>query len=248
MIITARYAFLRMVRSVPGLVVYLVLPLFIIPLLGSVFSWVPADTPFFRGAANTMTFFAAAMLVMFQLFGGNYGMQGVSTVFLTPRKWRIHALPCRPVSIVLGILLASTSLSLAQGLLLAGFSELILGARFGSFLVVAIVIFGIALLSQLIGLAILLAIRSTVGAFVLAWTVAYGSAVLGGIIFPLPAGNPFFTFTSTWGTPFSLAQTALLESSRGGAPGRIALCIAILFGASAVFACLAALAGRRKLS
>ena len=247
-LITARYSLLRMVRNVGSLVAFLGLPLFIIPLLGSVFSQIPADTPYLKGAANTMTFFAIGMLLMFQLFGGSYAMQGVTVAFLTPRKWRMHALPCRPVHIVLGILLASTVLSLAQGLLLAGFSTFALGARFGGFFVVALVIFGIALLSQLIGLTLLLAVRSTVGAFVLGWIVAYGSALLGGIVFPLPADSAFFRFTSTWGTPFSLAQTALLASSRGGPAGTIALSILALFGASAVFGCLTALAGRRRLA
>jgi ABC-2 type transport system permease protein len=247
-IITARYSLLRMARNVPNLIASLGLPLLIIPLLGSVFVWIPAGSAFLKNAGSTMTFFAVGMVVMFQLFGGTYGMQAVTLTFLGPRRWRIHALPCRPLSIVLGIVAAGTLLSTVQGVLLAGFSSLFLGAGFGNGFVAVLVIMGVALLSQMMGLTILLAVRSPVGASVIAWIAAYGSAVIGGLIFPLPPGSAFFTFTQSWGSPFSLAQVALLDSARGAAAGPIALRIALLFGTAAAFAGLAALAGRRRLA
>ncbi len=246
-IVAFRCSFLQLVRNVQGMVFLLGMPLFIIPILGSVFAWIPADASYLKGV-DTSTFFAVGMMIFFQLFGGSYSMTSVKAMFLSPRRWRIRALPCRPTPILLGILGASTLISLAQGFLLVAFSRVFLGARFGNAGIVLVVLLGIALLSQLIWVTLLLLVRNDTAASVLAWIVSYGSGVLGGIIFPLPEGNPFFRFTATYGTPFSLAQTALLDASRGGPAGEIALCIGILFLAAAVCACLTALLGRRKLA
>jgi ABC-2 type transport system permease protein len=243
-----RFSLLQQLRNVQGMIFLLGMPLFIIPILGSVFAWIPADTPYLKGAANTATFFAMSMMVLFQLFGGSYSMTSVKEMFLGPRRWRIHALPCRPTPILLGILAASTVISVAQGVLLAGFSHAFLGARFGNIGIVLAVLLGVALLSQLIWVTFLLLARSAAAAFVLGWIVSYGSGVLGGIIFPLPTDLAFFRFTVTYGSPFSLAQTALLDASRGGPAGQIALCVGVLFLAAAAFAGLTALLGRRKLA
>ena len=242
------YSFLRLVRNVPGMVFLLGMPLFIIPILGSVFAWIPADTEYLKGAASISTFFAIGMMVFFQLFGGLYGMQSTRELFLQPRRWRIRALPCRPLVLVFAVLAAGSVLSLLQGALLVVFSVAFLGARFGNLAVVFLTLLGIAMLSQLIGATLTLLMRRSVAASIAQWIVAYGSGVLGGIIFPLPAHSAFFRFTSTYGTPFSLAQTALLDASHGGPAGRIALCIGVIFAACALLACAAALLGRRRLA
>ena len=197
---------------------------------------------------DTSTFFAVGMMIFFQLFGGSYSMTSVKAMFLSPRRWRIRALPCRPTPILLGILGASTLISLAQGFLLVAFSRVFLGARFGN------------------------AGNHPRGApgYRPALTADLGHApspgpqrhggIRSGVDRQLrerrprrhhlssPEGHPFFRFTATYGTPFSLAQTALLDASRGGPAGEIALCIGILFLAAAMCACLTALLGRRKLA
>jgi ABC-2 type transport system permease protein len=247
-VVVFRASILQQLRNVQGMIFLLGMPLFIIPILGSVFSWIPADNAYLKGAANSATFFAVGMMIFFQLFGGSLGLTSVRAMFLGPRRWRIHALPCRPAPILLGVLGATTLVSLAQGCLVAVFSWVLLGARLGNIGIVLAVLLGVALLSQLIGVTLLLLVRNTTVAFVLAWIVAYGSGVLGGIIFPLPTDIPFFRFTVTYGSPFSLAQTALLDASRGGPAGEIALCVGALFLAAAVFACLTAILGRMKLA
>jgi ABC-2 type transport system permease protein len=247
-IVAFHFSLLQQVRNVQGMIFLLGMPLFIIPVLGSVFAWIPAGTEYLKGAANPPTFFAIGMMILFQLFGGSLSMTSAKAMFLSPRRWRIHALPCRPMVILLGILGANTLVSVAQGFLLLVFSLVFVGAKFGNIWLVLAVLLGIALLSQLIGVTLLLLVRNTTTAFVLAWIVAYGSGVLGGIIFPLPMDIPFFRFTVTYGSPFSLAQTAMLGASRGGPAGQIALCVGVLFAAAAVFACLTAILGRRKLA
>jgi ABC-2 type transport system permease protein len=243
-----RFALLQQARNLQGMLFLLGMPLFIIPILGAVFAGIPAGNAYLKGAANTMTFFAVGMTIFFQLFGGSLGMMSVKATFLSPRRWRIHALPCRPMPILMGILGATTTVSIAQGFLLVAFSTILLGARFGNLGIVLVVILAVALLSQLLWVTVLLLVRSATAAFVVGWIVAYGSGVLGGIIFPLPTDVPLFRFTVTYGSPFSLAQTALLDASRGGPAGEIALCVGVLFLAAALFACLVAVLGRRRLA
>ncbi len=243
-----RYMFLRMIRDLPSLIMLLGMPLLLIPILGAVFSWIPADIPYMRGVSNPMSFFAFGILVMFQLFGGGYSLTYVKNALLSPMKWRLHSLPCAPGDIVLGVVSAATFVSLFQGLLVVAVSRIALGVHWGNLLVLAAVLLGVALLSQLVYLTMLLAFHNQSAANSFGWLYAYGSCILGGLIFPLPAEKPFFHFLVTYGGPYSLAQTAIRQSAAGGSPATAALCIAALFLGAALFALIAALLGRRKLA
>jgi ABC-2 type transport system permease protein len=186
-------------------------------------------------------------MIMFQLYGAGYGMSYVKDAFFTPRKWRIRMLPCQPSLIAFGFLTAGIVMSLLQGAALAGFASLVLGVRFGSFGVVLLVFLALSLFAQLLGILLLLGFRSYGSAFTMFWIVAYGSCVLAGMIFPLP-DNHLFRFLGTYGTPASLAQTALLGAARGGPASEIALCIGVLFLGAAVIGLLVSLMARRKLA
>jgi ABC-2 type transport system permease protein len=243
-----RCMFLRMIRDIPSLIMLLLAPLALIPILGSVFSWMPKDIPYMQGVTDVMAFFAFGMLIMFQLFGGGYSLTYVKNALLSPMKWRLFGLPCAPGVIILGIVAAATIVSLCQGLLVIAVSRFALGVRWGNLPVVFLVLLGVSLLSQLVNLVILLAVRNPGAASGIAWFYAYGSCILGGLIFPLPVEKPFFRFMVDYGTPYSLAQTAMRQTAAGGSPATVALCIAILFIAAAFFAVLTAMLGRRKLA
>jgi ABC-2 type transport system permease protein len=242
-----RFAFRRMLRDVKLMIPQLGVPFALIPLAGFSFSWIPASTPFLKGAASPMAFMAMLILILFQLMGGSYGMSYVKDAYFTSRKWRIRMLPCRPSLVAFGFITAGLVISLLQGVSLAGFTSLVYGVRFGSFSVVLLVFLGLSLFAQLLGLLLLLGFRSYGPAYAVFWVVAYGSCAFGGLIFPLP-DNPVFRFLSTYGTPASLAQTALLDAARGGSGSEIALCIGVLFLCSAVIGLLASLLARRKLT
>jgi hypothetical protein len=97
-------------------------------------------------------------------------------------------------------------------------------------------------------LVILLVVRNPSVASGIAWVYAYGCCMLGGLIFPLPLEKPFFRFMADYGTPYSLAQTAMRKSVDGGSPGTVTLCIMALFLAAILFAGLTAFLGRRNLA
>ena len=246
LLLVVRFSFLRMLRDLPSVIPLLFVPMLTIPIIGTVFAKIAAYSSYLKGAVDPMAFFATGLVVMFQLFGGRYSTDYVKDALLSDRKWRMVAAPCRPTLIVTGIFAASTVVSLLQGILLVAFTRLLLGVRWGSFAVVLAVLLGTTLLSQLVNLALLLATRNHNLAAVLSWFYAWGGSALGGLIFPLPTDRPFWRFMVTYGTPYSLAQTAVIGAASGGAQADVVLCIGVLFAAAALVLGLVALLGRRS--
>ncbi len=245
--IAMRMAFLRLLRNPTTMLVGLGVPLVLIPILGYSLAGIPGIDAFLKGT-SVMTFMAMMVIIMFQLFSGGFMMSHVNEAYFTSRKWRMRMLPCQPSVVVFGFLGAGLTVSLLQGFILAGIATLALGARFGNLGVALLVFLGLSLFAQLLGTLMLLGFRSYGPAFAMTWIVAYGSCVLAGMIFPLPVDRPFFHFLTTYGTPASLAQTALLGSTRGGASSEIALCVGVIFLASAILGLLVALLARRRLA
>jgi ABC-2 type transport system permease protein len=247
-LLAARFSVLRMFRDLPGLIPLLFVPLLIIPIIGAVFSKVLVGSSFLNGAPDSMSFFSIGIIVMFQLFGGRYTLDYMKDSFLSDRKWRMAAAPCSPWSLAMGILVAGWLESIMQGILLVAFSSVILGVRWGSFGVVIAVLAATALLSQLINLALILLSRNYGMATAVSWIYAYGCSVLGGLIFPLPTSQPFWRFMVDYGTPYSLAQTAMIAAMGGRAQSDISLCLGVLVALAAAVAAAVALLGRRKLA
>jgi linearmycin/streptolysin S transport system permease protein len=247
LLLVIRFSVLRMLRDPVGMIILLGIPLPLIPILGAIFANIPADASYLKGAPNMMTFVATGMIVMFQLFSGRYSVDATRDSLLSVRKWRIYSAPCAPGIHALGILAASTFVSMLQGFLLVAFTRVFLDVRWGNIGVVVIIMLGTALLAQLVNLALLLLIRNIGAAATLGWVFAWGSAALGGLIFPLPTDRPFWRFMVTYGTPYSLAQTAVIDSA-SGARADVALCIGVLFALSALFALMVVLLGRRRLA
>jgi ABC-2 type transport system permease protein len=247
LLLVIRFSVLRMLRDPVGMIILLGIPLPLIPILGAIFSNIPADSSYLKGAPNMMTFVATGMIVTFQLFSGRYSVDATRDSLLSVRKWRIYSAPCAPGIHALGILAASTFVSMLQGFLLVIFTRVFLDVRWGSIVVVVLVMLGTALLAQLVNLALLLLTRNIGAAATLGWVFAWGSSALGSLIFPLPTDRPFWRFMVTYGTPYSLAQTAMIDSA-GGTRADVALCIGVLFALSALFAFMVVLLGRRRLA
>lgn len=248
LLLVVRFAFLRLLRDPVSTIIMIGIPLPLIPVLGAIFSNIPYDSRYLKGAQNMMAFVATGMIVMFQLFSGRFSMDGTRDVLLSERRWRIHAAPCPAGVHVMGIVAAGTIVSMLQGSLLVGFTRLVLGVRWGSFGVVVLVLLGVSLLSQIVNIDLLLAFRAYAPAATLSWVFAYGSAALGGLIFPLPTDRPFWHFMVTYGTPYSLAQTAAIDAAGGGRGTDVAVCLGALFALCVPFAIVAILLGRRRLA
>lgn len=247
-LLVMRFSILRIVRQPASTVVTVGIPLVLIPIMGAVFTKIGNWDSYLNGAANPMAFFGIGIVVMFQLFGGRFSMEGTRETLLSDRKWRIHAAPCEPGVFAMGVLAASTLINFLQGLLLVVFTRIALGVHWGSISVVILVMLGISLLAQLVNVVIVLLVRNYGAAVTFGWVFAWGSAALGGLIIPLPSDNPFWHFMATYGTPFSLAQTAVVKSAAGGVPSEVAICVGLLFALSALLALVLMLLGKRRLA
>jgi hypothetical protein len=231
LLLVTRFAVLRMLRDPVSAIILVGTPLAIIPILGAIFSNIPGYGAFLKGAPDMMAFVATGMIVMFQLFSGRYSLDGTRDALLSDRRWRIVAAPCAP-----GIHA------------LVAVTRVVLGVRWGNLGVVVLVLGGAALFSQLSNLTFLLLTRAYTAAATIAWMFAWGSAALGGLMFPLPTDRPFWHFMVTYGTPYSLAQTAVVSSAVGGSQADVITGVGALFALSALFALLVVLLGRRRLA
>lgn len=246
--LVTRLSFIRLIRQPASTVVTVGIPLVLIPIMGAVFTKIGSWDSYIDGAANPMAFFAIGIIVMFQLFGGRFSMDGVRDLLLSSRRWRIYAAPCEPGVVAIGVLAAGTLLNLLQGLLLVVFTRIALGVQWGNPGVILLVLFGTSLLAQLANVLIVLLVRNTGTSATLAWVFAWGSAAAGGLIVPLPSDIPFWHFMATYGTPYSLAQSAMVASASGSEGTTAGLCLAILFGLSLIAALLILLLGRRRIA
>ena len=111
LLLIVRFSLLRILRQPASTIVMVGIPLAIIPILGSVLSKVGSFGSFLDGAPDTTAFFAVGMVVLFQLFSGRFAMEGTKDSLISERKWRIYSAPCAPGVHAMGILLASTVVS-----------------------------------------------------------------------------------------------------------------------------------------
>jgi ABC-2 type transport system permease protein len=248
LLLVLRFSILRTLRQPASTIIMIGIPLVLIPIMGAVFSKIGNWDRYLDGTANPMAFIAIGIVVMFQLFGGRFSMEAARESLLSDKKWRIYAAPCAPAIHAMGIMIASTLISLVQGVLLVVFTRAALGVRWGSPAVLFLVLLGASLLAQLVHVVILLIIRNYGAAVTFGWAFAWGSAALGGLIFPLPQDRPLWHFMASYGTPYSLAQTALATSAGGGAGGDTAACIGVLFALCALLVFVLTLLGRRQRS
>lgn len=229
-----------------GTLIMIGVPVALIPIITAAFSFIPADAPYLLGAPNPTVFFAGGILIMFQLFGGAYTLTYVKRALLTPMSMRLRVAPGGVGAILVGTVVAAIVVSLCQGTAVVLFTRLALGVRWAGIPILGAVLIGVSLVSQLVYLLLLLVLRKQGPAGALGWVYAYGSCVLGGLIFPLPVERPVFRFLVTYGGPYSLAQTALREIRPGGSASTAVVATGALFGLAAVVALVVWLVSRRR--
>ncbi|GAA0372766.1 ABC transporter permease [Bacillus horti] len=238
-----RFAILRMMRSILGHVLLIVVPIALISILGLVSSYLETD----QSGRPPMDWLSISFVLAFQLFGGSYSMSYIKEDLLTSRKWRMYSLPLNPASYSYSILIASTLFSMIQGLCIILFTKFVYGVEWGNLLWVLLVLFAIAILSQIVGLILTFIFKNFKLAERVQEVFGIGSMIFAGMIFGLP-NNSFFNFMSTYGNPISLGQNAIYGMMDGAGTGFILLNIGILFAASLVLLPVTHILGKRKLS
>lgn len=228
--------------------IFVSLPVILVYVLSYIYTQNATQSVYAEGYNMAATSIAVGMMLIFQLNGGNYLLNYLNHDLIRPMKWRLKAAPYHTHTLVFSGAAACILLTIFQGLLVVAFSALFLDVYWGNLWVTILVVLLISVISQLLGMILLLFVRRVGTANGLLWIIAWAMAIFGGLMFRLP-DNTFFRFMQQYGTPFSLGQTAIRQSGfLAMSPGDVPVCIAALTGIAAVMAAVIVVLGRRRLT
>ncbi len=237
----------RLSRGYLGILIFVALPLVIVWVLSFVYSQNTEEQIYVFGYNMISTNISIGMMLIFQLSGGIYLLNYLNHDLIKPMKWRLKASPCATYTLVFSGTAACLVFTVLQGILIVVGTSLLQDAYWGNVWIVIFVIVLVSIISQFLNITLFLYIRNVNTAEYISWFLSWAMAVLGGLIFTLP-DNAFFSFMKQYGTPFSLAQSAIRESGfLGTSSTNMLVCIAALLGIAGILAVLVIKLGRRKL-
>ncbi len=246
--INFRHYLLRLSRDYLSILIFVVLPVVVVYILTFVFSQNTAEETYVSGYSMVSTHIAVGMMLMFQLSGGIYLLNCLNDDLIKPMKWRLKASPCSTHTLLFSGAAACLMFTVLQGLLVVTFTALLLDAYWGNLWIVVLVIVLISFISQLLNMILFLYVRNVTTAEYISWFLSWTMAALGGLMFPLPE-TIFFRFMKQYGTPFSLAQSAIRESGfLGTSFVNMLISLAALMGITAILAAIVIVLARRKLT
>ncbi|KAF0194146.1 MAG: ABC transporter [Bacillota bacterium] len=246
--VSFRHYLRRVSRDPFGLLIFVVLPVALVYVLSLVYTQNATEQIYVEGYNMASTYIAIGMMLMFQLNGGIYLLNFLNYDLMKPMKWRLKASPCPTYTLVFAGITACLIFTVLQGLVVVACTALFLDAYWGNLWIAAVVIVLISLISQMLNMILFLYIRNLNTAEYISWFLSWSMAVLGGLMFALP-NNSFFNFMKQYGTPFSLAQSAIRESGFLGASViNMWICLAALMGITAILAVTVVKLGRARLT
>ncbi|WP_367565751.1 ABC transporter permease [Lacrimispora sp.] len=243
-----RHYLRRCTRDPFTLFIFVALPVLITGILSFIYSRNPSEEIYANGFNMVATHLSIHMMLLFQLNGGLYLLNYLHADLFRPMKWRLKATPCETHVAVLAAAFSCTIFTTLQGMLIVGFTSWFFDAYWGNLWITALTVLLTSLISQMLCMLLLLLTRSAGTAEGISWTLSTVMAVFGGMMFSLP-DNAFFRFIQTYGTPYSLARHAILESGfLAASTTGIWVFLAGLLGILALLCLIAVPMGRRKLS
>jgi ABC-2 type transport system permease protein len=225
---------------------FIVLPVVIVGILNFIYNGKEGYDFYFNGYNIGATHISIHMVLLFQLNGGLYLMNFVNYDLLGAMKWRYKSAPVGGHLPVFAAAFACTLFTTFQGVLIVVVTAWLFQVYWGSIGLSILILFFVSLISQFICLLLLLTVRSIGGAEGLSWLITVAMSALGGMMFSLP-DNSFFRFISTYGTPYSLARNAILETGFLGTGKGYAGYLAGLLFILGLLAIATVPLGRRKL-
>ena len=242
--------FRRMTRAFVSLFTFVGLPVAITGLLSYIYSTnaEKAGQEFYMNGYNLIsTSFSMHMMVMFQLNGGLYLLNYLYFDLMQSMKWRFKATPVSTHSILFAAAGACTVFTTLQGCLIMLISGIFFDAYWGNPFISVLVVLLVSLISQLTGMLLLVLTRNIETSETLSWTITWGMAIMGGMMFTLP-DTGFFKFMELYGTPYSLARTAIYASGfLGDSVSTLLIALGGLSGCLLLLGAIAIPLGRRSL-
>ncbi|WP_291651741.1 hypothetical protein [Clostridium sp.] len=239
----------RMMRDIFGLTIFTILPVILIFILSSVYSYNSPENVIYVDGYNMVTsYLSIGMMLLFQLNSGVYLLNYLDVDLEKSIEWRLQATPFPKYGFAFSALMASLIFNYIQGLLIIVFTSIFMDAYWGNIFVTLFVLLLISLISQLINIVLFFTVKKISVAEGLSWFVSWIMAVLGGLMFELPK-NSFFIFMQKYGTPFSLGKTAIAASGFIEGSGReVLITLGTLIFITVILSYLVIVMGRRKLA
>lgn len=250
----------RASREPLGLLIFTVLPAAVAWVMSTVYSGSTPGGAYVEGYNMISTHLSIYMMLLFQLNSGIYLLEYLNKDLFGPMRWRLSISPRPRHVFVFSATAACTVFTALQGLLIIGFTSIVMDAYWGNLAVAALVVLLVSLVSQLLNMLLFLVTKTVSTTEMFSWILATAMSALGGLMFRLP-DTPVFRFFSTYGTPFALGQSAIRFSGSLGAPvyniwpgvvsgsePSVWVCLAGLAGFILALAAGIVVVGRRKLS
>lgn len=178
---------------------------------------------------KAMDYYTITMAIMTLIFSGYNTLGRLQEDFLSNMRSRLQSSPAAIGYILLGDLLGVTLMSFIQMVFVLMFAHFVYGANLGTnYLIVFGTLFLMTLFGQMLAGALALGMKNADAAQGLIGTLALGLAFLSGGFYTSPIKGAAGKFLATYGTPNSLAQTAIFGSIYGGDSTIIFTCMGIL--------------------
>ncbi|WP_010273218.1 ABC transporter permease [Paenibacillus senegalensis] len=236
------FSILRMLRGYSAIILLFVVPLAIITLLSLI-----VGNEYSVEGLSSRQYIAMTMVIVFQLFSGNYAMFYIHADLVKLRRWKIQSLPVSLFKYSAAILFASTFFSTLQGLLLVLYTRLLFGVEWGNYAWLLLIIVTLSLLSQFVHLTMVFSTSTISMAERFTEIYGIGFILLAGIIFPMPVW-PVIEWINGFLNPITLAQSALMGPVAQIDYGNPYASLLLLIVQLLLFAVLSAVLGRRRLS
>ena len=197
---------------------------------------------------KAMDYYAITMAIMTLLFSGVLTLGRLQNDFLSDMKTRLQSSPARIGYILTGELMGVTLMSFLQMTFVLLFAHFVYGSNLGSNLgIVFGTLFLMALFGQMLAGVLTLGLKNANAPQGIIGTLAIGLTFLAGGFYTSPFKGSIGHFLVTYGTPNSLAQTAIFGSIYGGDTQVIFTCMGVLALISLTLLGLTIIFARRRI-
>jgi ABC-2 type transport system permease protein len=185
---------------------------------------------------KAIDYYAVTMVIMTLVYTGVLAMGKLQVDFLSEMKTRFHNAPVNIGIILTGALMGTTLLGFLQSVAVVLFTHFAYGVNWGTnFVIVGGVLLLMTLFGQMLAAVLTLGLKNANAPMGLIQTLGLVFTFLSGGFNTSPIGGPLGKLFLTYGTPNSLAQTAIFGSIYGGSSEIIYACMGILAAISLLF-------------
>lgn len=197
---------------------------------------------------KSIDYYSVTIAVMTLMFTGVLSLDRIQRDFLSGMKNRFLMTSSRLGTIMSGEIIGITLMAFLQSVIVVIFTHFVYGANWGSNIVLTLgILFIMTFFSQMLASVLAIAMNNANAAQGIISTLAMGFCFISGGFYTNPFGGLVGRFLSTYGTPSSLAQTAIFGNIYGGSMQVIFLCMGILSGLSLILLGFAVLLAKRRI-